>query len=94
MTKNEIIILPIFNSIEEGSSYLTTSALDFAFSVNNKTYSITGIEIDTPINSQLIPINDIYIQLHGDPQPGQLYVEDGFLKYFKEDHSATEEELI
>lgn len=94
MTKNEIIILPIFNSIEEASSYLTTNALEFAFSVNNKTYSVTGIEIDTPINSQLIPINDIYIQLHSDPLSGQLFLEDGFLKYFKEDHGAIEEELI
>lgn len=94
MTKNEIIILPIFDSIEEGSSYLTTNAYEFAFSVNNKTYSITGVEIDTPINSELIPINTIFIQLFNNPQCGQLYVEDGFLKYFKEDHSETEEELI
>jgi len=94
MTKNEIIILPIFDSIEDGSSYLTTNALEFAFAVNDKIYSSTMVEIIAPINSELIPINGIFIQLFEDPQPGQLHIEDGFLKYFKEDHSAIEEELI
>lgn len=84
MEKKEYIILPEFISVEDALTYLETKNVKFSFSVNNETYSSDGVQISTPNNSEIIPINDIYIDIYENPQPGQLYVEDDYLKYYKE----------
>jgi hypothetical protein len=82
--KKEFIILPQFTSIVIGLNYLKSTENKFCFVAKNKTYSIDGKKIDTPDNSEVINIDDIYIELYGDPLPGQLYIENDFLKYYKE----------
>jgi len=84
MERTEFIILPEFITIVNGLEYLETNKIKFSFSVNNETYSSDGVQISTPNNSEIIPINDIYIDIYENPQPGQLYVEDDYLKYYKE----------
>lgn len=84
MTKTEFIILPKFTSIEEGLTYLNDNAINFCFAVNDKIYNINSEEIISPDNSEIIDISNIYIGIHTDPQAGQLYIEDNFLKYYKE----------
>ncbi len=82
--KKEFIILPQFTSIVTGLNYLKDTEHKFCFVAKNKTYNIEGKVIDTPDNSEVISIVDIYIELHEDPFPGQLYIENDFLKYYKE----------
>jgi len=84
MEKKEFIIIPEFTTIEDGLKYIVDNDIKFSFSVNNETYSSDGVKIDTPINCELININDIYIGINDNPSPGQLYIEDDFLKYYKE----------
>lgn len=84
MEKKEYIITPGFTTIEDGLKYLEDNNYEFSFSVNNETYNSNGVKINTPDNSEFILINNIYIDIYTNAGPGQLYVEDGFLKYYKE----------
>lgn len=84
MEKKEFIIIPEFITIEDGLKYIKDNDTKFSFSVNNETYSSDGVKIDVPINYEVININNIYIDIYDNPCPGQLYIENDFLKYYKE----------
>ena len=84
MEKKEFIILPEFLSIENALEYIETNDIKFSFSVNNETYSSDGVKIDNPIEFEIIPINKIFIGIYENPLDGQLYIENDFLKYYKE----------
>jgi hypothetical protein len=90
MVRNEFIVIPRFNSVEEGIDYLTTNNISFSFGVDDKFFSILGDEIFIPEGSIIFGIDDAkdlkYIELHVDPLPGQLYVDNGLLKYYKESY--------
>ena len=83
MKKKVYIILIGFNSIQEGIEYNQTSPYKISFSVDGVTYNEDGDVIETPNNSGVIPNVGIYVCNNQNPIPGQLYIEDGFLKYFK-----------
>lgn len=91
MTKKEFIILPRFDSIEEGVNYVNESLFDFYFSVNGVTYTELGVETTTPDNSEFIPIEGIHLGIYENAQPGELYIENSLIKYYKEDYSIMEE---
>ena len=84
MEKKEFIIIPEFTTIEDGLKYIVNNDIKFSFSVNNETYSSNGIKINTPNNSEIININNIFIGVYYNAGPGQLYIENDFLKYYKE----------
>lgn len=82
--KKEFIILPRFKSIMDGLNYLNGTEYKFCFVSDGIAYSIDGIRIESPDNAEVINIENIYIEIYEDPFPGQLYIENGFLKYYKE----------
>jgi hypothetical protein len=82
--KKEFIMLPQFTSKTAGLNYLKNTDNKFCFVAKNKVYDILGEEIISPDNSDIINITDIYIEIYENPQPGQLYIENDFLKYYKE----------
>ena len=86
MTEKEYIVLLGFNSVQDGIDYMQSSSRSFAFSVGGSTYDYEGNSISTPTDYSVINEGDIYIgELESQfPGPGDLYVEGGFLKYFKE----------
>ena len=93
MTKIEYIILPSFGTIEEGVNYLDVNVFDFYFSVEGLAYTELGESTDLPENYEIVPIEGVHIELYENPEPGQLYIENNLLKYYKEDRSASEEDL-
>ena len=84
MLEKEYIILLGFSSIQEGVDYMSLSPYTFAFSVGGVTYDFGGSIIDTPNDSSIINEGHIFICNHSDPLPGSLYIDDDFLKYYKE----------
>ena len=84
MEKKEFIILPEFTSLANGLKYIKTNNINISFSVNGGIFSSNSIKIDVPNNSTIIPIDGIYIDIYDNPMPGQLYIDNDFLKYYKE----------
>ena len=81
---NEKIVLIEFNSIYDGMEYINSSPNKFSFYVNGTTYNMYGNEIQTPTEYELYSFGDIFIEITNDDSPGQLYISDGFIKYYKE----------
>jgi hypothetical protein len=81
---DEKIVLVEFNSVLEGLDYMNISPNKFCFYVDGQTYDINGNVIQTPNNSEIFGINNIYINITDDTAPGQLYISEGFIKYYKE----------
>ena len=84
MEKKEFIIIPEFTSLINALDYIENNKIKISFSVNGVTYSSNGIKNYTPNNGTIMNINDIYIDIYVNPSPGQLYVDNDFLKYYKE----------
>jgi len=84
MNKTIYIILVGFNTLQEGLDYMTSSPYNFSFIVGGQTYDSLGNPIATPDNPEIIQYGQIYITDNENPAPGDLYIEDGFLKYYKE----------
>lgn len=84
MEKKEFIVIPAFTSFVDALKYIENSKIKFSFSVNNETYSSNSIKNYTPTNGTVININDICIDIYVNPSPGQLYIDNDFLKYYKE----------
>ena len=81
----EKIVIVEFNSISEALDYMKESGNSFAFKVTDDIYSDSGdiILIESEYTSVLI--NEIWLgDISNKSLPGVLYVEDGFLKYYKE----------
>jgi hypothetical protein len=84
MTKKINIILLGFNTLQEGIDYMQSSPYKFSFSFNGNSYDFTGLGISTPENSSVIDEGGIYVCSSENPSPGELYIENGFLQYYKE----------
>ncbi len=86
------IVLGEFNSLNEALEYMNESGNYFAFSVGDIQFSSIGDELTTQekelLNNQLdvkvLHINTFINEIYSEPTQGQLYVEDGFLKYYTE----------
>ena len=84
MEKKEYIILPEFTTNESALEYFETSEIKFSFSVNGEIFSSDGVKINKPNNTNIVNINDLYIGVYDNPRSGELYIENDFLKYYKE----------
>lgn len=88
MDRTYYIIVPQFTSIAEALDYLSRkTSYSFNFSVGTKIYDTKGNEIVEPTNFEIIPIEGLAMQIYEfteDLWPGQTYIQDDFIKYFKE----------
>lgn len=87
MEKTYYIILPQFTSTAEASTYFLNSEFKFSFAVNSNVYDENGNEIPEPANFDIIPIEQIAMQIYKSNDllsPGQTHIKDGFIQYFKE----------
>lgn len=84
MNKKIHIILVGFNTLQDGIDYMVSSPYKFAFIVGGQTYDSIGNPITTPENSEVVNFGSIYITDNENPASGDLYIEGGFLKYYKE----------
>jgi len=85
MNKVEYIIIINFSTKEEALSYMQSSGLNFSFSVaNTEFFNSAGDIISEPESYNSFDKGDISISDKADPLPGELYIENGFLKYYKE----------
>lgn len=87
MERTYYIIIPQFISIDIALRYLNENSLSFNFYVAGKIYNSQRTEVQKPINAEIIPINKLAIQIFEFSEylsPGQTYIQDGFIQYFKE----------
>lgn len=87
MEETYYIILPQFTSLAEASNYFLNSDFKFSFAVNSTIYDENGNEISEPTNFEIIPIEQICMQIYESNNllsPGQKHIKDGFIQYFKE----------
>lgn len=83
MEKKYYIIIPKFESKEIGLKYLSDNQKKFSFSVDDVVYDNNGIQLERPLNSTIVPIENIFLRIYDIQSPGSLYVESGFIKYYK-----------
>jgi hypothetical protein len=82
--ENEHIVLINFNNINDGVYFMSNINTPFSFMVDDVTYDYLGNIIQTPNDFDLYDLGEIYLDIHIIPSPGVLYVDNGFLKYYKE----------
>lgn len=82
--ENEHIVLINFDDINSGIYFMTTINTPFSFIVDNVTYDYLGNVIQTPNDFDMYNLNEICLVIYDIPSPGVLYVNNGFLKYYKE----------
>jgi hypothetical protein len=80
-------ILIEFNSKEEGLEYMQTSKYPFSFTDSLNIYNPEGDTIPPPENVSIYKPSEIFIGFEDIDAPGMLYVEDGFLRYYKESYT-------
>ena len=80
--EKEYIVLLEFNSISDGVEYMSNQISPFSFCVDGVYYNNLGIEISLSETPDIID-GYIHIDIHENPVPGELYVSDGFMKYYK-----------
>lgn len=81
---NEHIILINFNTINDGINFMSNINTPFSFIVNDVTYDYLGNVIQTPTDFDMYNLGEIYLDIHGAPSPSVLYINNGFLKYYKQ----------
>jgi hypothetical protein len=85
MNKIEHIIIIDFPTKEEAMASFEELGFGFSFSVEeSKFFNILGESITEPESYEKHKFNNIKVSNKIDPLPGELYVENGFLKYYKE----------
>jgi hypothetical protein len=94
--EREHIVLLEFNSISDGVDYMSNQISPFSFCVGRVYYNNLGEEITLSETPDIINLKNnlsdgyIHIDIHEGPVlPGDLYVSDGFMRYYK-----LEEELV
>jgi len=85
MNRIEYIIIVNFPTKEEALAYIQESGLSFSFSVLGvEIFNPLGELIEAPLEYNSFNVDEISLSNTSDPLPGELYIEDGFLKYYKE----------
>lgn len=80
-------IIPQFSKLNDGMNYLSTHSYQFAFAVGSVVYDCNGNRISSPENSEFFPISELAMditQYSEYSSPGETYIKDGFIQYFKE----------
>jgi hypothetical protein len=81
------IIIPQFNKFNDGLSYLSTHSYQFAFAIGSVVYDYDGNRTSAPENSEFFQIDELAMDIKEYSEylsPGETYVKDGFIQYFKE----------
>ena len=73
-----------FTSKKQASDYFKESGLLFAYECKNLIYNIEDNIIAEPENCIKYNFGEIWIENTENPVASQLFIEDGFLMYFKE----------
>lgn len=81
---NEHIILINFNTINDGIDFMANINTPFSFISNGVTYDYLGNVIQTPNDFDIYNLDEIYLDIHEVPSPSVLYIDNGFLKYYKQ----------
>ena len=82
MEREQIVLLE-FNSISDGVDYMLNQISPFSFCVGRVYYNNLGEQITLSETPDIID-GYIHIDIHNEPLiPGDLYVSDGFMKYYK-----------
>ena len=84
MIERVYTILVGFNTLQDGIDYMSSSPYKIAFSVGGQTYDDLGNSIQTPDYSEIVMVGDVFITNTEGPAPGDLYIDNGFLRYYKE----------
>lgn len=84
MEKKEYIVLINFQSVSEGLEYVNGFQNPFCFLFSGNTYDPQGNTITNPIEFTQYEQGEIWVDIQDGVNPGQLYVENNFLKYYKE----------
>jgi len=84
MLEKEFIILLKFNSLEEGLVFLENKKLQVAFIASEVIYDYLGEEISLEGEKEIVFPSEIVLDIKPKFLPGDLYIENNILKYFKE----------
>jgi len=82
--ETEYIIIILFNSKLEGMTYLHNNNLEFVFTDGNGFYDKYGVDVLVDFEYEEYQLNQISLQISDKNIPGSLYLDNGFIKYFKE----------
>jgi hypothetical protein len=83
----EKIIIVEFDSISNALGYLEDSGNYFSFKVGDLIYSELGEIISESSEYEVILFGEIWLNdISDNPHSGQLYIDNGFLKYYKENY--------
>ena len=82
MEREQIVLLQ-FNSISDGVDYMLNQISPFSFCVGGVYYNNLGEQITLSETPDIID-GYIHIDINNEPVlPGDIYVSDGFMKYYK-----------
>lgn len=87
MDKTYYKIIPQFLSVSMALKYFKAQSIEFNFYVSGKIYNCSLEVIEKPLNCEIIPIHKLANQFcvyNEFTMPGQTYIKDGFIEYFKE----------
>ena len=76
-------VLIVIDDIDEGIAFVNLFPDPFCFYCQGTTYDNNGNPVPMPTDAQLLQQNEIYITVNENAESGQLYVDAGFLKYYK-----------
>lgn len=82
--ETEFIIIILFNSKLEGITYLDNSEHKFVFTDGDEYYDKDGDIVDVDFEHETYTLDQISLQIGEKSLPGGLYLDNGFIKYFKE----------
>lgn len=80
-------IIPQFIKFNDGMNYLSTYSYQFAFAVGSVVYDYNGNRASAPESAEFFPISDLAMDIKPYSEylsPGETYIKDGFIQYFKE----------
>ncbi len=86
----ETILLCEFNSLIDAMEYMNNTNDKFIFLVNDKIYSIDGIELTSEesliftedLDLKIVNISTIIGEIYVNPTEGQLYIKNNILTFF------------
>ena len=80
-------IIPQFRRFSDGVDYLSAHSYQCAFAIGSVVYDHNQTRISEPENAEFILIDELAMDINEFSEnlsPGQIYIKDGFIQYFKE----------
>lgn len=82
--ETEYIIIVRFNTKLDGLNYLHNNGYQFVFTDGDIFYDAYGVEVIVDFEHETHDFDKISLQVGSKDLPGSLYIDNGFIKYFKE----------